>query len=52
MAKDVGIAVGLARQMDVDAEVGTLAHRIIQTALEQSEEKDLDNSRLFDILYS
>lgn len=51
MAKDVSIAVKLARQMGVDAEVGTLTHRIIQSAFEQAEDKFLDNSRLFDMLH-
>jgi len=51
MAKDVSIAVGLAKQMGIDAEVGNLTYRIIQTAFDQATDKSLDNSRLFDMLH-
>lgn len=52
MAKDVGIAVGLAEKMDIEAQVGHLSYSIIQSALESSAEQKLDNSRLFDLLHS
>lgn len=51
MAKDVSIAVGLARQMGVDAELGNLAYRIIQSAYDEATDKAIDNSKLFDMLH-
>lgn len=50
MEKDVATALGLAKEMGLSAEVGSLTHRIIKTAFDQATDKSIDNSRLFDIL--
>lgn len=50
MEKDVATALGLAKQMGLQASVGALSHQIIKNALEEAADKTIDNSRLYDIL--